>query len=72
MFTQKSRFLQFQQRTDNYVANVANLQIEKIMHCIYIIKQSRLSLGLFYHAESEFPMVLAQIIYNLAKLNVRK
>lgn len=39
---------------------------------MYIVKQSELFIGSFYHAESEFPMVLAQIIYNLAKLNVRK
>lgn len=42
------------------------------MHSMYIIKQSGIFIGSFYHAESEFPMVLAQIIYNLAKLNVRK
>lgn len=39
---------------------------------MYIIKQSGIFIGSFYHAESELPMVLAQIIYNLAKLNVRK
>lgn len=39
---------------------------------MYIIKQSGIGTGAFYHAESEFPMVLIQIIYNLAKLNVRK
>lgn len=39
---------------------------------MYIIKQSGLFTGSFYHAESEFPIVLAKIIYNLAKLNVRK
>lgn len=39
---------------------------------MYIIKQSGIFIRAFYHAESESPMVLAQIIYNLAKLNVRK
>lgn len=39
---------------------------------MYIIKQSGIFIGSFYHAERGFPMVLAQIIYNLAKLNVRK
>lgn len=42
------------------------------MHYMYIIKQSGIFIGSFYHAESEFSMVLAQIINNLAKLNVRK
>lgn len=39
---------------------------------MYIIKQIGIFIGSFYHAESKFPMVLAQIIYNLARLNVRK
>lgn len=38
---------------------------------MYIIKQIGIFTGPFYHA-GEFPMVLAQIIYNLARLNVRK
>lgn len=42
------------------------------MHCMYIISKVGYFSGSFYHAEIEFPMVLAQIIYNLAKLNVRK
>lgn len=36
------------------------------------MKQSGVFIGAFYHAEREFPMVLAQIIYNSAKLHVRK
>lgn len=39
---------------------------------MYIIKQNEIFIGSLYHAESKFPMVLTQIIYNLAKLNVRK
>lgn len=39
---------------------------------MYIIKQNGIFIGSSYHAESKFPIVLAQIIYNLAKLNVRK
>lgn len=39
---------------------------------MYIIKQSGIFIGSFCHAKGEFPKVLAQIIYNLARLNVRK
>ena len=39
---------------------------------MYIIKQNGIFIGSFYHAEGEFSMFLAQIIYNLARLNVRK
>lgn len=29
-------------------------------------------IGSFYHAEREFPIILVQIIYNLAKLKCKK
>lgn len=39
---------------------------------MYIIKQSGIFIGSFYHAEREFLMGSAQIMYNLAKLKCKK